>query len=365
MKANYLILSLLMLLLISSCNAYQQVHTRIHKDGSIERELFAFGDSTFMAGNTNSNPFLFIPDKNWQITRYDSAFVRQLFGKDVKFNAKATVQSASLETFTNHAHAKDNLQPLMLPTETLQKRFCWFYTYYTYKAVYATVRPQLPVSIDKYLTEDEQRILLQGNLSAFEGMNGIEQSDELNELVGKFETWFMHCQFEITINAFAELLLETGETQYAKQLSDVRATLFEQLKDKIDDKDIDSEMVASLLDAHFRSTFYASFEASHTKAINDSIDEQSRLLNLFEYALSFSIDIPGRLLTANTPLRYENSPVWKIDAYRFLVQDYELYAESRTANVWTFVVTGLLLLIAFISLYLTIRKNRDDHMVKR
>lgn len=357
MKANHLILSLLMLLLINSCNTYQQVHTRIHKDGSIERALFAFGDSAFMAGNTNSNPFLFILDKNWQITYYDSVFVRRIFGKEVKFNAKATAQSASLEAFTNHSHAKDNLQPLVFPIETLHKRFSWFYTYYTYKAVYATIRPQLPVSIDKYLTEDEQQILFQGNLSAFEGMNGIEQSDELNELVGKFETWFTHCQFDTRINAYTELLQAAGETHYAKLLSDARATLFEQLKDKIDDKDIASGMFASLLDTHFRSTFYTSFEAFHTKEIDDSIDEQSRLLGLFEYALSFSVDMPGRLLTANTALRSENAPVWKIDAYRFLTQDYELYAKSRTTNGWTFAVTGLLLLIACISLYLTIRKN--------
>lgn len=363
MKANHLIPSVLMLmlllLLISSCNTYQQVHTRIHKDGSIEREVFAFGDSAFMIGNTDSNPFLFIPDENWQITRYDSAFVRRLFGKDIKFNAKATAQSASLEAFANHAHAhvKGNLQPLMLPTETLQKRFCWFYTYYTYKAVYTAVSPQLPVSIDKYLTEDEQQILFQGNLSVFEGMNGIEQSDELNGLTEKFEAWLTHCQFDITINAYVGLLQAVGETQYAKQLSDARATLFEQLKDKIDGKYTDLSVVAFLLDAHFRSTFYVSFEASHTKAINDNIDEQSRLLGLFEYALSFSVDMPGRLLTANTLLRSDNTPVWKVDAYRFLAQDYELHAESRTANGWAFAVTGLLLLIACISIYLTIRKS--------
>lgn len=40
--------------------------------------------------------------------------------------------------------------------------------------------------------------------------------------------------------------------------------------------------------------------------------------------------------------------VWKVDAYRVLADNYRLQAESRVMNIWAFVLTGLLLVVALI-----------------
>lgn len=340
---TYKFTALLLLLLITSCSTYQQVNTRINRDGSMEREFFAYADSAFMAGNADSNPFLFLLSDKWTVTPYDSIFIRSLLGEDVKLNVSARATFNSPEDFSHTVQARKSLQQLALPRETLKKHFCWFYTYYTYNAVYTTIRDSLPLPIDTYLTDREQRILFQNDASAFEGMNGVEQADLLDDITGKFEIWFQHCEFKITLDAFAEQLRESGETTYSIQIPSLHHTLFELIKKNIDDINITSEFIASLLDKHFNSDFFSSFQAKNNQAIENRVEQKTALLALFEYKLYFSLDMPGKMIQANTRLRDDHSLVWKVDAYRFLTHDYVLEAESRTANSWAFVVTVLLL----------------------
>ena len=56
--------------------------------------------------------------------------------------------------------------------------------------------------------------------------------------------------------------------------------------------------------------------------------------------------MPGQLITTNTTLHEGETPYWKIDAYRLLPGDYTLEAQSRVPNIWAFIVTGLLGILA-------------------
>ena len=63
MKTNYFIMAMLLLLSVTSCSTYYRMSSRIEKDGSIYREIYAQGDSAFLAGDKTHNPFLFIFQK--------------------------------------------------------------------------------------------------------------------------------------------------------------------------------------------------------------------------------------------------------------------------------------------------------------
>lgn len=341
---KYKLISLLLLLLITSCSTYQQVNTRINRDGSMEREFFAYADSAFMAGNADNNPFLFLLSDKWSVTPHDSVFIRNLLGEDVKLNISARAKFNSPEDFGHTVQARKSLQQLALPRETLQKRFRWFYTYYTYNAVYTTIRDSLPLPIDVYLTNREQRILFQNDASAFEGMNGIEQAELLDDITGKFERWLQHSEFKITLDAFAQQLRESGEATYSTQIPSLHHTLFELIKKNIDNINITPRFIATLLDKHFNNTFFSGFQAKNNQAIENRVEQKTAVLELFEHKLYFSLELPGNVTQANTRLRDDHSLVWKVDAYRFLTHDYVLEAESRMANVWAFVVTILLVI---------------------
>ena len=61
MKTNHSIATLLLLLSLgmTSCSTYYRMTSRIDTNGSMHREVYARGDSAFIAGDKTHNPFLF------------------------------------------------------------------------------------------------------------------------------------------------------------------------------------------------------------------------------------------------------------------------------------------------------------------
>ena len=84
MKTNKLLSILLLAVSMVSCTTYYQVKTRIHPDGSAHREVYAFADSAFMAGDPMKNPFMFSLDSGWVVTRFDSVRTHNYFGERIE-----------------------------------------------------------------------------------------------------------------------------------------------------------------------------------------------------------------------------------------------------------------------------------------
>lgn len=53
------------LLFMASCSSNHRIVTQIYPDGQIDREVYAHGDSAFMAGDGSHSPFLF-SIQDWQ-----------------------------------------------------------------------------------------------------------------------------------------------------------------------------------------------------------------------------------------------------------------------------------------------------------
>lgn len=345
MKTNKIIPICLLLIGMTSCNTYHKMSTRINRDGTMERKISTLADSAFMANHRNKSPFLFELDDTWEITRYDSTMTVGFLDDNMKFNVKAARKFSSPEAFRKEVRPIEHLDRLILPREELKKNFRWFYTYYTYNAVYTNLTDKLPIPLRSYFTDEEQQILFQSDMTAFEGRNGIEMYNILDDLSIKFEKWLQHCQFEIAYSALTLELRRTGENTYYPQLANIRDDIFKKMDSKTKD-DISVETMIPLLNKHFNTTFFSTFYAGNKQRINETVEEKNELLAPFEHKIYFSLTMPGKVINANTILRDHDALVWKVDAYRFLAHDYTLQAQSRTCNVWAFIVTGLILLIA-------------------
>ncbi|MCS2891829.1 hypothetical protein [Parabacteroides faecis] len=82
------------LLLMASCSSNHRMVTQIYPDGQISREVYAYGDSAFMAGDNTHSPFLF-SIRGWQQIPLDASipFVilgekSNSLGKEDKLNVK-------------------------------------------------------------------------------------------------------------------------------------------------------------------------------------------------------------------------------------------------------------------------------------
>jgi len=56
--------------------------------------------------------------------------------------------------------------------------------------------------------------------------------------------------------------------------------------------------------------------------------------------------LPGDIIQANNAVVDGETLTWKLTPQRLIPDDYILEAQSRKANIWAFILTGLIVIIA-------------------
>lgn len=361
MKTNHSIATLLLLLSLgmTSCSTYYRMTSRIDTNGSMHREVYARGDSAFIAGNKTHNPFLFQLDTDWQIVNLDSTLKFNFWGEEEKLNVKACRNIPLINgEYFSISNGKEQMSSLAIPTEQLKKRFKWFYTYYIYTATYKELPDKGPVPLDKYLNKEEQIIWFRGDNAAFSGMNGIEQNDKLDKLEAKFGEWYNRNQYEVIWEVIRQFTSQKGDTVYVNRLNELKETVYTNHlsgKDSCGDAGIDD--VCALFDKVGQTNYYLELYKAHAKAMDNMCEQKIKIAEVFYHAIQFELTMPGTLLSSNASLSTNNIMVWKIDGLRLLTGNYVLTAESRVINYWAFGLT-LLIILATLGIFIKLYRNR-------
>ena len=361
MKTNHSIATLLLLLSLgmTSCSTYYRMTSRIDTNGSMHREVYARGDSAFIAGNKTHNPFLFQLDTDWQIVNLDSTLKFNFWGEEEKLNVKACRNIPLINgEYFSISNGKEQMSSLAIPTEQLKKRFKWFYTYYIYTATYKELPDKGPVPLDKYLNKEEQIIWFRGDNAAFSGMNGIEQNDKLDKLEAKFGEWYNRSQYEVIWEVIHQFTSQKGDTVYVNRLNELKETVYTNHlsgKDSCGDAGIDD--VCALFDKVGQTNYYLELYKAHAKAMDNMCEQKIKIAEVFYHAIQFELTMPGTLLSSNASLSTNNIMVWKIDGLRLLTGNYVLTAESRVINYWAFGLT-LLIILATLGIFIKLYRNR-------
>lgn len=104
----------------------------------------------------------------------------------------------------------DSLPRMLHPQVSVDKRFRWFATRYSYTAVFPAL-DSLPVPISDYLTDDEQRLLFRP-LDLPSDWNGADMYILLDKLNAKYVEWLSHCLFEKEMAAYMAVCDSTQQT---------------------------------------------------------------------------------------------------------------------------------------------------------
>ena len=64
-----------------------------------------------------------------------------------------------------------------------------------------------------------------------------------------------------------------------------------------------------------------------------------QVMDFFETAFVYSVDMPGRYFKGNAVDFIDGNPMWKVDAYRLMNGEVALAATTRKANVLIFILT--------------------------
>ncbi len=347
----------LVLLCTACATAYYQVDTQVHKNGTVSRTVYAWGDSAYIAGDVSLSPFHF-PLDGWKRESLDSPRTIDYWGENKRWNVKVSRQASYSDQFAVNG-SNDN--PLAAPRESLQKKFRWFYTYYIYTGTFSEILDKGPVPIDRYLTKQEQALWFRGDISAYPDLNGVEMNDVLDKLKDKFWDWYRYSLFEVSYSVIQEKVKMSAESVFSDRLIVAKDSLYALHKEKekkekdefmvfssspIEDDVCSPEMLCTYFDEYFHTDYFSKLYQQQEEGIEALFNEKCHTARLFEYVFKYRMNMPGELLSANTGYFEEDALVWKVNAFRLMAGDYTLTAKSRVCNTWAFVVTFLLMIIA-------------------
>ena len=366
MKTIQKLLFFAVLTAITSCsdNADNML-TVIYPDGSCRREFSAHADSAFMTGNLTgeNNPFPVEIDsayaiawqyKNGEICtdfpissqKYDSLAVQDTttenaVEKEKNFliilvqNYKSIDEMAEKFTLKPSHPWKD-----MSVKYHFEKKFHFFYSYFTYKETYPQIELPFDEPITNYMSEDEADFWFTGEPNLTKGMSGMEIYEYAEELKQKYENWFTRNIWNLHYKFIIENYDSIKNPPVSKkEFIRLKDTIFEE---KHKTNTIQTDRINAELDNYFNTkVFSACWEM---KDLDENFENQD-FLSFFGKEFSYQLIMPGKIISTNGVNRNDTLS-WHLSAYRMIPGDYSMEAQSRKLNSWMLVLTVTLALTA-------------------
>jgi hypothetical protein len=342
-----IILCVLCIALTSCISVNYRIVTHIDRNGSGWREI-----QTTMS-KTDSLPKLFPYNLSygWEISQSDTV-VEEYLSRKSKTNVKVRKKFNSI-----HDLPVDLRSDIIFPVakESYKKRFRWFYTYHDFTAIYPEITDKGRVPLEGYLNKSEQKFYLQGDFSAYKGMNGIELKEELNDIETRFLKWYNRSMFEESF----EVIMHYSVSDFRPTLSVAKDSLYSILEQQHIEQPKVSD-ICTVLDDFLSTGFFTQLFNDNEHEMNNMLEERFKIIeSLLEYSIQYELRLPGQIMTSNTDLQNDEVLKWHVNLFRFFSDDYTLTAESRTMNSWAFVVTFLLIVLSVFLYILVLQKRKD------
>lgn len=324
MKTVYLLVAILLIAIINSCNTYYYVYTDVAKNLDVKRSVYA------SSADGSSVDFPFVISGRWSISKLPEAYEVDFYDTKVKMTHEA---SSSGRVGDVSLAGKNDLNPLLKPSENLGKRFRWFYTYYDYSVEFEGLKDRLPIPFDGYFTDAQLELFFRG-ANPPEGWNGVEMYCLLDDINQNFAKWHSDATYYVMCDIFKPyctkqqiVALDTLKYRFMEGMG--REIMFAMKPDEFEDR-----LAAVLPESGFGNIY-----EDNADTIDKAYEKETEIIGCFETAFMYTVNLPGKYMAGNTVDSPGSSPTWKVDAYRLMAGDLKLIATSRQVNVWAFLVT--------------------------
>ena len=324
MKTVYLLVAILLMTIINACTAYYYVRTDVAKNLDVKRSVYA------SSADGSSVDFPFVISGRWSISKLPEAYEVDFYDTKVKMTHEASssgrIGDASLA-------GKDGLNPLLRPSENLDKRFRWFYTYYDYSAEFEGLKDRLPLPFEGYLTDEQLELLFRGT-NPPEGWNGVEMYCLLDDINQNFAKWHSDATYYVMCGIFKpyctkQQIVVLDTLKYRFMEGKEREIMFAMKPDEFEDR-----LAAVLPESGFGNIY-----EDNSEAIDQTYEKETEIIGCFETTFMYAVELPGKYVAGNSVEFLNDCPAWKVDAYRLMCGDLKLIATSRQVNLWAFLVT--------------------------
>lgn len=367
--------------LFASCTDQDiQMRTTIHRDGTCQRIITFVADSAALVGSHDSSLTLaqLLSDSGWHKSCFAKGDTARLpypmtLEQYGRFKDSHSGKSAS-DTFlvcierdfgsVEEMGAATVLQPEgvpLMPQTSLTRRFRWFYTYYTYQETYPVQSQLFVYPLSKFMDDSVASYWFTGEPDLMQGYSPAEKKETYDLLEEQLDRWLVANY----VAAVYDAIVYEGTGEIHDSLSGLS------LDENAYLANLDS-LVNYALDRHFSlgddidSLFKSYFggEVCVPAFASDRVEQQlERGLNAFMELMSLKVDyrlvLPGKIVDVGNGVMEEDAVRYRLTGSRLIPHDYTLTATSRAVNVWAFVITVLVIILAVVSLFLSPKRKAD------
>ena len=370
MKTNIKIIAAMTLVLImASCkNKDDRMLTVINADGTCSRE-YTFHSTQQWLSIPPEEDYDSIVDKTWERSwsvlgadsvRYpvplteaqlDSMQAQDLskpLGNMLMVHVKKDYKSVEEMSAQIYRVERSHLVKVegIKASGQLEKHFKWFYTDYTFTETFANEDSTLfPIPLSQFLSADTASFWFTGQPDLTRSLSGAEMKEMLDGIEKKVSQWS-------NANWFAEICKVISDHYDKVKNPPVSKERFISICDSLvmlpcvlDPKDSESvEEGFDLLHDVFQSDVYTEFLQSYEGGLG-------QYGGLLSFGNNYDLVMPGRVLDAGMG-EYDGEVIhYRLGGERMIPGDYTITATSRVTNVWAFIVTILVVLLAIGSFF--------------
>ena len=369
MKTNRIltIVAATVLLMTSCSNDDERMLTIINEDGTCSREMTFHPDQETVMAPLNepiqSNGLHFGTDweRTWSVkgdsVRHACPMTQQQWDSLMNVWSKQDKPQTGLmhvkRQYQNVSEMSDSLtqavRHLFKATASLDKHFKWFYTDYTYKETLAITDIEYIFSIplDRFVSADTASYWFTGQPNLAAGLTGAEQKQLLDGIEPKISQWFNACTMSFV---YAQASLRYDEVKNPP----VSKEQYLALKDSIvmstavRNMDLfgDISQVSKIIKDFYHSDAYTPLFSDSTKWERLLETKYKSYENLVTMKPTLDYVMPGKVIDAGDGVVDGNMVHYKFSGERLIPHPYDVTITSRVTNVWAFVVTILIVLLA-------------------
>ncbi len=363
--------------ILTSCNS-KEIVTEVHPDGSFSKHYTTKVNTSFLQTgkmDTSDDDLLsgeWLPEGDgWKYFLEDS--LRHLHEVTIPLSNENLKQFPTIQNdlytlyfsrcftsgkeYTDGFALKKDTSPWAKVKSriTLNKRFLWFQTIYSYKEVYDSLPHPMQTPPSLFMSQEEIDFMFSGNPTLTAPMNGIELSDFLPSVTEKYTKWLAYNQWNYVLDKFLSTYQpQTSSDPSLEEIQRDREQIFESEIEDYANLDI-----CTTLKAHYPlSSSLQSLKKDSIAQFEEELFKNNLFvrLNLFPY--KHKLLMPGVVYKTNAPQMVGDTLLWNVSGARMSYCPFEMYAESRIIHYWAYLLTALLLLLIPTSLYLIYNKRR-------
>ena len=344
-KINVKFSVLVILMMVASCDEPDTIVTNIvHTDGSVTRKIEMRNTKNIFNKADLQLPF----DSTWTVT--DSL---QVSGKgDTTWIKRAEKRFKNVDEINNEYKNDSSVNGKIPRQAGFMKKFRWFNTGYRFSEI--VERQFSGYSINDFLNNNERTYFYSPDYIKFNketGADSVKYKSLADSIRIKTDNWIIKNIVSMWIEEFARLAGTKAGPELSVSVLKPREDEFVKIIYENQDEFDSLWAKGILLEKFIGEADAVKFKTEADSAITIALDKI-----IFDFRnYSVRIVMPGKLVATNGYIDSTRNLLWPVKSDFFITDRYEMWAESKTTNVWSWIVSGLFLV--FVSIGIIVKKK--------